>query len=1169
MSTTVTVWKTRPVFVSSTFRDMQAERDHLRNVVFPRLEEKLRERRIHLEEIDLRQGVETTAVPDEAAREMLVLKVCLDEIKRSRPFLVVLLGDRYGWVPPDDRMAAAAQEAGFQADLKGKSVTALEVEFGILKEDPEQRRRSFFFFRDPLPCQDPDYNDKFSPDPAVCARHAELEALKQKIVDDKELGPRVHRYRAGWDEANRRVILSREWADDVFNRIWPDLDDETKAFALLPPPTWEEAERRALAEFVELRALGFVGRDKETRCLLEMARGDTAQTPWGACVIGVPGSGKSALFAHLYRDLVNPQSPRRPVFVLANAAGTSTRAASVDAMLRRWIQELADFLKTANPLPEKATNDDVENTFYSLLNRAAGQQRVIVLIDALNQFEPTVRAQHLTWFKPRAWPSNARFVATSLPWPGADILAQTTGVETVNLSSLTLDNARQIAENVWGRYHRQPNEGVFQVLAKKQTVAGAAAGNPLWLNLALEQLNLLDADDFARAEREFAGTPDRRLQAMQVDVASRLPAEVEGLFDVMLANAEKVHGEGWARAFATAIALSRFGWRESDLLALAPKLAPALVPGWAQTGYDALRLASLRRAFRGQVVKRGELEQWDFFHAQMRVAVLRRCAPNDAAAKKLHGLIADHLLSLRPIDSLRENETMHHLVEADDQPRAARFYASLRVPVGGPNLATETLARRILEATDSDVLRAMMWVAGLLAQPGLTSGSIAVICIRFQYDLNRAFANTGNLWPRRVLLEAAREAGQRLADSDLNNVVWQRDLATSQEMIGSVLYAQGNLVGALREYRASLHIRERLATSEPGNAEWQRGLSASRSGLGSVLHAQGDLAGALREYRACLQIGERLATSDPSNAVWQQNLSIDHGKLGNVLRAQGDLAGALREYRANLQISERLAASEPSNIKWQYELAASRERVGNALILQGDLAGALREFRASLQVSERRAASDPSNADKQWDLSIIRERIGDVLLAQHNLAGALREYRACHQIIERLAASDPTNAGWQRDLAVSHGRLGNVLSAQGDPAGGLREYRASMEISERLSASDPSNAEWRRDLVVTYKAMYRFSRKLGQGDAKVWLMKAFSQLVEMKKPGAVFRMVVRERLNQLFAKLRGKVRFIIAAIIILAAVGVVWYLGVINPLLPSWLDRSTILSTPLSRPFSP
>src|SRR5439155_26494131 len=147
----ISAWRTRPIFISSTFRDMHAERDWLRNHVFPRLEEELRKRRHHLEPIDLRVGVETTHADSDEARELLVLKVCLKEIQRSRPFLIVLLGDRYGWVPPEDRMLAAAQEAGFAIDARGHSVTALEIEYGILKEFPEQRHRCFFYFREPLP----------------------------------------------------------------------------------------------------------------------------------------------------------------------------------------------------------------------------------------------------------------------------------------------------------------------------------------------------------------------------------------------------------------------------------------------------------------------------------------------------------------------------------------------------------------------------------------------------------------------------------------------------------------------------------------------------------------------------------------------------------------------------------------------------------------------------------------------------------------------------------------------------------------------------------------------------------------------------------------------------------------------------------------------------------
>ena len=45
-------WKTVRVFISSTFRDMHAERDYLVRVVFPALRERLLPYRIHLDDIE-------------------------------------------------------------------------------------------------------------------------------------------------------------------------------------------------------------------------------------------------------------------------------------------------------------------------------------------------------------------------------------------------------------------------------------------------------------------------------------------------------------------------------------------------------------------------------------------------------------------------------------------------------------------------------------------------------------------------------------------------------------------------------------------------------------------------------------------------------------------------------------------------------------------------------------------------------------------------------------------------------------------------------------------------------------------------------------------------------------------------------------------------------------
>jgi len=69
-------WRTVRVFISSTFRDMQAERDYLVRFVFPRLREELLKRRVHLVDVDLRWGV--TAEED-------ALEVCREIIDECRP----------------------------------------------------------------------------------------------------------------------------------------------------------------------------------------------------------------------------------------------------------------------------------------------------------------------------------------------------------------------------------------------------------------------------------------------------------------------------------------------------------------------------------------------------------------------------------------------------------------------------------------------------------------------------------------------------------------------------------------------------------------------------------------------------------------------------------------------------------------------------------------------------------------------------------------------------------------------------------------------------------------------------------------------------------------------------------------------------------------------------
>ena len=82
------------LFISSTFRDMQEEREHLVKKIFPEIRALCRERGIAFTEIDLRWGL-----TDEHVVLGQVIRACLEEIDKCRPYFIGLVGERYGWAP--------------------------------------------------------------------------------------------------------------------------------------------------------------------------------------------------------------------------------------------------------------------------------------------------------------------------------------------------------------------------------------------------------------------------------------------------------------------------------------------------------------------------------------------------------------------------------------------------------------------------------------------------------------------------------------------------------------------------------------------------------------------------------------------------------------------------------------------------------------------------------------------------------------------------------------------------------------------------------------------------------------------------------------------------------------------------------------------------------------
>lgn len=1113
------VWRPRPVFITSTFRDMHAERDYLRNFVFPVVDERLRERREYLEAIDLRQGVEISTEAEEQARELQVLKVCLDEVKRSRPFLIGLIGDRYGWVPPHERMRAAAEEAGFERDVAGRSVTELEIAFGVLAE-PEQRQRALFYFREPLPYESmsSECAAEFSEEHSLISDAAtscdRLNALKTEL---RSLLPeRCRSYRADWDAAARKVSGLEAWGEQVVQDLWRELDAETEQTQRAKPTTWQDAERWVLEQFIEERARSFIGRNALLDMLFMFATSVRADGgAWAFSLLGGAGTGKSAVFAELSRRLEKAiQRKDADVLLLAHAAGISPRAVRVDDLLARWVQELHAALGVSNPLDEGSSSSEIEEAFRRCLAEVAARKRVILLVDALDQLESTTRAQRLTWL-PEVFPENVRLIATGIPGPATDALGNRAGVEQQTLHPMSRTDAGEITEAIYRRYHRALNPDVKQALLDKKTQADHSAyGNPLWLQIAVEALNLLDQDDFLRAEKDFAAEhdPAKQLRMLTLDTLARIPADMPGAYGWVLNRAEELHGTDFVRALVSLVAVSRSGWREKDFA--------AVVPGLTGEAWDELRFAAFRRTLRSHFVRRGAQGQWGFAHTQLELAVAARNLRDPEVVTGLHVALADHLNALPGDDSLRISEHMVHVLGTRDPWKIARhltaelepeqisgdmsaMVAAVKNSSTGEVGSLEWIDEFLQKYSDTAALHVLvakfLELVVCLAREGMRESQLRLlvivrkhvlaaqdqtneltelegmrnffVCLLMLGDL---YLEQGNSDEAYRVFEGTLAIAEGLASPDVD---WsksmvkrdvQRDLAVAQLKVIDAFLARDRIEDALRLARASVGILEGLLVAMPSNTTLCDH-AAGQLKLAEVLRRAGQLDESLQTSALALETLERLESEGHEDTDLLRNLAAGKLEQGMCLEAFQRDEESVQCYQSNVSILEQLVNQSPTNIELRTLLASARLRYGNTLRKLSRDGEALDAYEANIRIAEHVPAIE-TTYQYQRTLSLTHVKTGELLKSMDRLDEATHSLQRGVDAYEALIGMSTEDPGDQHNLAAAKMWLGETLQTQGRFDEAEDAYTAAVEILENLVNRNSPKADWQSTLAIARRS---------------------------------------------------------------------------------------------------
>lgn len=990
---------------------MHEERDILREYVFPALEERLRERQHHLEVTDLRWGIFTEGAANEAERETRILSVCLTELERSRPFFLALLGDRYGWVPPEGLIERTVSEKGLKVDGTGKSITELEIEIGAI--NPPLPTRPLIYIRHGLPTDEltPEVAARYSDAAAGRPDHAaKLSDLKKRLGD--ALPERVRSYHVGWDAESQRVVSLEEFGRTVLEDLWREIADETDAYRAAAPVTPEEEDRAHLASFVEHHTRNFVGRVE----LIERLVGGAVGGESGAvAVVGPPGSGKSALFAQLHRIFER----RGDAILLAHSAAVGPRGASVDAMVLRFIKEVAAGLGLSGELSADAGGDKIDRTFAEHLGLACQSAPVVLLIDAIEQFEESQRARYVLWL-PRHLPPNFRLIVTGQPCDAIDILVDRPYTEGIELPGLDAEEAGQVVQNICHQYRRELTPQILSALLSNRLAGGAPSyGNPLWLTLATEQLNLVRSDDYLRAARAEAADAEKRLTAMLSEMAAGFPPEVTSLCRHMLAYLEDIYGASRVSAFSSVLALRQHGWRDLDLRALLPAVDNF---AWAE-----LDIARMRRAFRGQLRYRFNEAYLAFIHREMGRAAYERYVTDYEYERSLNLCVANHLKSLPEGDELKSSDLVYRLIMAEKIGEAVHHLVSVGNPVeraGAVRGMADMIVRLESKATEPGN-GALSLLANTFRDPVDHLDAYAFALDLATY-IDEAIEQHVPLEARRNILESSLKLLTALLEEGYDDTYFRQQVASGQHRLGEVLRQLGRDEGARENYEHVLAEAERLVEQNPREPSALRRLALCHYNIGQAQLPLGNLEAACNAFEDALRLAEIAASLAPEEPIHQSGIAAVRSEMGNIYLQIGMLEDARAHFDIALSASQRALELEPDSRDWQSDLSTSMTHIGEVLEREGKSAEALEWHRKALDIREALFLRDPDYPYRAEVFAISLVKVGDLLHLLGDSETALRAATEAVRLFTLLTNYDANNRQWGRWLKRATELLGRI-----------------------------------------------------------------------------------------------------------------------------------------------
>lgn len=211
------------IFVSSTFKDMDFERDLLRTIVSQRLNDYFSPSGINVEFVDLRYGVNTSSEADRHQRDLQIFNFCMNEIGDCSPFFIALIGHRYGWIPEmmtkgqfEEIAALRGEDLPIATD--NLSITVMECLYGPLGKGHE-KDGALLYLRKPDSYEN--LSDAERTDFIDSDKGGRLsETFRNYIIDKaKESGDTIKIQEYTLHQDRHFSDESAEWCEQVFKNV--------------------------------------------------------------------------------------------------------------------------------------------------------------------------------------------------------------------------------------------------------------------------------------------------------------------------------------------------------------------------------------------------------------------------------------------------------------------------------------------------------------------------------------------------------------------------------------------------------------------------------------------------------------------------------------------------------------------------------------------------------------------------------------------------------------------------------------------------------------------------------------------------------------------------------------------------------------------------------------